>query len=326
MQSTARPLMPSDHFDGRLFHSPGGPPLPRLAEVLRWQLTRRPPKWPKWVEIQTPRELPAVPTGGLSATWINHSTVLLRADGLTILTDPVFSPICGPFGRIGPRRVHAPGVPFDLLPRVDVVAISHDHYDHFDLATLRRLARRDQPVAIMPLANFSLLRRAGFERIVELDWWETHSASARGNNVNVTAVPAQHWSNRLRGKRSGRLWAGFHFSFSKRTAYFAGDTGYNPNYFKDIHDRFGSPDLALIPIGAYEPRWFMKGQHCNPAEAVQIHLDIQAKRSLAIHWGTFQLTDERRDDPPEALKEAARRLGLVTEAFSVVEPGQSIVV
>ena len=285
--------------------------------------TRNRAKWPTQVNI-TPQTLPPAPPRGLAITWINHASFLLRTAQSSLLVDPVYSEKIGPFGLIGPRRVHPPGIAFDALPKVDAVLVSHDHYDHCDMATLSRLAERDQPTAIVPLANAGLMRRAGFQKIIELDWWEKHVVGADGE---VTLTPSQHWSNRLSGTRCGRLWGGFYLRFGHRSAHFIGDTGFHPTLFSEIQKRLGAPDVAMIPIGAYEPRWFMRGQHCNPAEAVAIHHQLDAGLSLAMHWGTFQLTDEAREAPLEALKVAlAPEPAEEAERFIVLEPGQTQVV
>jgi L-ascorbate metabolism protein UlaG (beta-lactamase superfamily) len=297
--------------------------------------------------------IPAVTA--ITATWINHSSFLLRIGGVNLLLDPVYSRRCGPFGLFGPRRVHAPGVAFDALPRIDAVLLSHDHYDHCDLATLRRLARRDAPAAFAPLGHRDLFRRAGFAdaRIRELDWWETAELESGtetgggGGRVRVTLTPAQHWSKRLGSPRCRRLWGGFFLETktparavatglgpgaggaqdaAARRVYFAGDSGYHAAIFRDIGARLGAPDLALLPVGAYEPRWFMSPQHCDPAEAVRMHLELGARLSVAMHWGAFQLTDEARDEPPRALLAALRAAGLPPEGFRVLEPGAAVTV
>jgi L-ascorbate metabolism protein UlaG (beta-lactamase superfamily) len=306
-----------------------------MRDILKWKFgapregASTPARWPLWVDTK-PHPLPPRPpdgSPGSAATWINHSTFLLQTATAAILTDPVFSRCCGPFGRIGPRRVHAPGVALDALPRIDIVFLSHDHYDHCDLQSLRRIARRDSPLAITPLGNGPLLRRAGFApgRIIERDWWQTHTH----RSLRFTLAPSQHWSKRLTSGRNRRLWGGFFLEISgaqKRTLHFAGDTGYHASMFRDIAARLGSPDLALIPIGAYEPRWFMRAQHCNPAEAVQIHRDLASRQSIAMHWGTFQLTEEARDEPARALAAALHEAGIPGENFKVLEPGQSLAV
>lgn len=259
----------------------------------------------------------------VAVTWINHASFLLQTPLGAVLTDPVYSPCCGPWGRLGPRRVHAPGIPFAALPPIAAVLLSHDHYDHCDLPTLARLARAHDPLLITPLGNAPLARRAGLRRIVELDWWQAHQIAP---GLTVTATPSRHWSNRLSGHRNHRLWSGFHLRSGARTVQFVGDTGYDDQLFGEIPRKLGAPDLAIIPIGAYEPRWFMAAQHCNPAEAVQIHRDLGARRSVAMHWGCFQLTDEPRDEPPRALAVARAAAGLPDTAFTVLEPGASLAI
>lgn len=315
----SRPL--SDHFNGKTFFSPHHVNR-SWREVRQWRRTSQPAPWPARVELAPQPPPPAPQAGELVVTWINHATFLVQTAHGNFLTDPVFSEHCGPFGRIGPRRVHPPGLALAALPRIDWVLLSHDHYDHCDLASLRALARIHAPLAIAPLANRGLLRRAGFrrERIVELDWWESHAPTS---GVEVTVTPARHWSNRLSGRRNGRLWGGFHVRCGGRVSWFAGDTGYDDTIFRDIRTRLGAPEVAMIPIGAYEPRWFMAPQHCNPAEAVQIHRDVGAGTSLAMHWGTWQLTDEAREEPPRALALARREAGLPETAFRTLAPGET---
>jgi L-ascorbate metabolism protein UlaG (beta-lactamase superfamily) len=328
----------SDHCDGSRFHTPGAPPVHGLSAVLRWRFTRRVAAWtPQSITPQAPPAAPSANSPDVIATWVNHSTFLLQFDGFALLTDPVFSECIGLFGLIGPRRVHAPGIAFDSLPKIDAVLLSHDHYDHCDLPTLRRLSRSHDPFIIAPLGHRALLKRAGLARVVELDWWQSHRLTARADTrdhvetsrsssraLSITLTPAQHWSNRVTGPRCGRLWGGFFLSTDQRRLFFAGDTGYHPAFFQDIRTRLGAPDLALLPIGAYEPRWFMHDQHVNPAEAVQIHRDLGARTSVGMHWGTFQLTDEARLDPPQALRKSLAEANIPEESFRVMEPGHSL--
>jgi L-ascorbate metabolism protein UlaG (beta-lactamase superfamily) len=213
------------------------------------------------------------------------------------------------------------------------VLLSHDHYDHCDVPTLRRLAAVHDPLFVAPRRHADLLTAAGARRIVELDWWQSHLLSP---HIEATLTPARHWSNRLGTPRNHRLWGGFFLTWGSSTSathspktrrlWFAGDTGYDADLFQDIGRRCGAPDLALIPIGAYEPRWFMADMHLNPAEAVQAHLATGARRSLAMHWGTFQLTDEGRDAPVHALATARVAAGLGEAAFEVLAPGASVTV
>jgi L-ascorbate metabolism protein UlaG (beta-lactamase superfamily) len=311
----------SDHFNGKTFFNPH--PVDRTwRDVLRWRRTSRPTPWPAQVDLAPQRPPPVPKKDAGVATWIGHATFLVQTTTGNLLTDPQFSERCGPFGRFGPRRVHPPGIALAALPRVDLVLLSHDHYDHCDLPSLRVLARSHDPLVIAPLGHRRLLARAGLRRVVELDWWETRATAG----FEITLTPAQHWSNRLSGARNARLWGGFFVRGNGRTLWFAGDTGYDPNLFRTIRDRLGAPELAMIPIGAYEPRWFMAPLHCNPAEAVRIHRDVGAGRSLAMHWGCWQLTDEGRDEPVRALDEARTAAHVSAAEFRVLAPGESIAV
>ena len=320
MKSAPFPL--SDHCDGHIFFNPNSTVSPRFHQILRWKLTSRAARWPSHV-VPTPSPRPALAAGESLATWINHATFLIETPQGNFLTDPVQSRCCGPFGKFGPRRVHAPGLALPELPSIHFVLLSHDHYDHCDLPTLRQLAITHAPLAITPLGNRDLLARAGFKRIVELDWWQTH---AQAPNLSITVTPSQHWSNRLSGRRCGRLWGGFYLQAGTTRLYFVGDTGYHETLFAEVRNRLGAPDLAFIPIGAYEPRWIMAEQHCNPAEAALIHRDVGARRSVAMHWGTFQLTDEGRDTPPHELRTALATSAVPTESFQILEPGENLVV
>jgi L-ascorbate metabolism protein UlaG (beta-lactamase superfamily) len=311
----------SDHFNGKTFFNPGEASDRGLWDLLRWKLTSRATPWPRSVP-SAHASPPAAPTGdGIVATWVGHATFILRSATATILTDPVFSEVAGPFGGLGARRVTPPAVDLGAIPKVDLVLLSHDHYDHCDVPTLRRLGRRDDPLIVSPLGYRSLFSRAGLRRVVELDWWET-TVCAPG--LEATLVPARHWTRRAPFGTNRRLWGGFMLKAGGRRVYFAGDSGYRAGLFAEIGRRCGPPDLALLPIGAYEPRWFMEPAHMNPAEAVQVHLDVASRRSLAMHWGTFQLTDEGREAPVRALEEARRRAGLGTSDFDAPPPGASV--
>ncbi|MDR1817476.1 MAG: MBL fold metallo-hydrolase [Puniceicoccales bacterium] len=326
-----------NHFDGRRFFTPGAPPMATWKRVLRWWFSRRhrgfwPRKITPGVAPERRRGRPLAAGETCAVTWVNHSTFLIETAHGNFLTDPVFSPCAGPLGLFGPKRVHAPGIAFDDLPPIDCVLLSHDHYDHCDMRALRRIARRDFPAAVTLLRNGDLLREAGFEHVAELDWWaKTRIGAGAGDDgygdggVEVTATPAQHWSTRALGARNGRLWGGFWLEITGGPRiYFAGDTGYNTRLFPEIRRRLGNPDLALLPVGAYAPRWFMSPQHCDPAQAVRIHLDLGARRSVAMHWGCFRLTDEARDDPPRELAAEREKANLPPDAFRVLQPGECL--
>lgn len=311
---------PSDHFDGTRFFNPGQAPTDRsLREVLRWQFAGGKARWPETVPV-----VPAVPDARvdrLRVTMVGHATLLIQAGGLNLLTDPVWSERASPLRFAGPRRVTAPGIAFEALPPIDAVLLSHNHYDHLDMATLRRLHAVHRPLLVAPLGNDTIVRRAIPEmRIAAADWG---GRVALGESAHSDLVPALHWSARGIGDRRMALWAGHMIRTRAGLVWFAGDTAYGDGtIFTDIRTRFGAPDLALIPIGAYAPRWFMAGQHVDPAEAVRIHADVGAARSLGIHWGTFQLTDEARDAPPDALAAARRAAGLTDAAFVAAAPGE----
>jgi L-ascorbate metabolism protein UlaG (beta-lactamase superfamily) len=226
-----------------------------------------------------------------------------------VLTDPLWSERASPFSFMGPRRVAAPGVAFADLPSIDVVLLSHNHYDHLDAATLRRLHAAHRPLIVTPLGNDAILRRIVPDaRIVAGDW---RDRIATGDISSVTIVPANHWSARSLSNRRMALWGGFTLHTPAGMTYFSGDTGYgNGKIFKEMRQRVGSPDLALIPIGAYAPRWFMRDQHINPEEAVCIMEDLDARKVIGVHWGVFQLTDEAREEPVSLLREALLRRGI----------------
>lgn len=311
----------SDHFNGKTFFNPHHEHR-GFRDIWRWRRMRRHTPWPARVPL-SPQPSPPLPRADqLVITWIGHATFLVQSAQGNILTDPHFSNRCGPFGLLGPSRVQPPAVALRALPPVDYVLLSHDHYDHCDLASLRALRKRGNSTVITPLANGRLVRRAGFEKIIELDWWQSHAPQL---GLKITLTPARHWSNRLSGTRNARLWGGFHVRHGARTWWFAGDTGYDSEFFRSIRTRLGAPDVAMIPIGAYEPRWFMAPMHCNPAEAVQIHRDVGAVRSLGMHWGAWQLTDEGREEPFRALGAALRAEQLAPEKFMAIAPGGTVI-
>jgi L-ascorbate metabolism protein UlaG (beta-lactamase superfamily) len=231
----------------------------------------------------------------------------------------MYSQRAGPLNVIGPRRVRQPAVPLDDLPAVSMVLLSHNHYDHCDLRTLRTLAERFDPFVITPLGNGALVRSAGIRRVEELDWWQDAKTAA----WPIALTPAQHFSARSPLDRNRALWGGFMLAPAGARIFFAGDTAYAP-FFRDVRQRLGPIDLALLPIGAYEPRWFMQSVHMNPAEAVQAHLDLEASESIGMHFGTFQLTTEGIDEPPRALEEACRARDIPPSRFRALRSGESV--
>jgi L-ascorbate metabolism protein UlaG (beta-lactamase superfamily) len=302
-----------EHFDGKRFYNPDAPQARGLLEALRWKLTTRPARSPRFIsdveQSIPPRRMEG---NGLRTTLVNHSTVLLQQRGSNILTDPLWSERVSPLAWIGPRRRRKPGVSWEHLPCIDTVLISHNHYDHLDLSTLRRLAARGESTFIVPAGGARLMRSEKIGPAHEMNWGE--ALSLRGFTIHC--VPALHFSSRGIHDRNRTLWCGYVIESPARLVYFAGDTGFG-RHFAQIRERFGSPDLALLPIGAYEPRWFMSPIHMAPDEAVQAHQILAAKTSIAIHHGTFQLGDEGIDTPKKQLIGCAQR-----ESFLILNNGQ----
>ena len=311
-------LLISDHFDGRRFFNPHAPQGKSRRDVSRWRRTRQREPWPEHVEDVPLTPPPRAARDRIAVTFIGHSTFLVQVGGLCVLTDPIWSDRCSPVSFAGPRRVRPPGQSLDSLPGVDLLLITHNHYDHMDLPTLRKVRGRWQPSTATGLGNARHLAKAGIRSAVELDWWQTTELAG----ARVTYVPAQHFSARGLHDRNRSLWGGFVVEAHSAVVYFAGDSGYCP-YFAEIASRFPRIDLALLPIGAYEPRWFMRQHHVNPEEAVQAHLDLQPRRSIGMHFGTFQLTDEAIDAPISALRQAQARAGVAHAEFDVLGFGET---
>jgi N-acyl-phosphatidylethanolamine-hydrolysing phospholipase D len=261
-----------------------------------------------------------------AATWIGHSTALLQLGGLNVLTDPVFCQRASPVQWLGPRRVMEPAVSIDELPPLDVVLLSHNHYDHLDSSAVRRIARANPRTTwVVPLKLGASLRRWGAGEIIELDWWQEASL----DSLRVTATPARHMSARRLGDRNRTLWCGFALEAAGRRVFFAGDTAYHPE-FGEVGARCGPFDFVMIPIGAYDPRWFMQRVHVNPEEAVKIYQDLSAAHPgapsplmLAIHWGTFRLTTEAMDEPPHRLAARWREVELDSDRLWVARFGET---
>lgn len=312
---------PSDHFDGERFFNPGQPSTDHgLGAILRWKRERGAAKWPAHVPVTPSR--PEARVDGLRITMVGHASLLIQAAGKNILTDPVWSDRASPLSFLGPKRATAPGIVFDDLPPIDAVLLSHNHYDHLDVATLRRLQAAHQPLIAVPLGNDTIVRAAVPDaRCVSGDWWDRLPL---GNDMATTLTPAYHWSNRGRGDRRMALWACHFLTTPAGAVWFAGDTGYGDGaIFHSIRSRLGAPDVALISIGAYAPRWFMAGSHVDPAEAARIATDVGALEALGIHWGTFQLSDEAREAPALELASALAAIGRDPESFPAAGVGFS---
>lgn len=313
----------SDHSDGKIFYNEDRTAEvgKSLFDVIKWKLWGDAEPWPEFVDDNWKPNFtqPLMPGEGM-VTFINHATELVQFERLTVLTDPIFSERASPFSWIGPKRHRSPGASIEALPKVDVVIISHNHYDHMDLDSLVAINKKDHPTFIVPLGNKKYLEDKGIKNVVELDWWQNHSSK---DGSIITLIPMQHWSTRGLFDRFEALWGGYVIESSDLKVLFAGDTAYN-RQFKEVQEKMGPMDLSILPIGAYEPRWFMKNQHMNPAEAVQAHLDLKSKLSVGMHFGTFQLTDESIDDPVMDLAKELAAEKLDPKEFIVQKNGQTI--
>lgn len=303
------------HFDGKRFYNPDAAQALGLLDVLRWKLTSRAEPSPSFVsDVEQSIPPRRVEGSELRSTLVNHSTVLLQQSASNILTDPVWSARASPLSWIGPRRRRSPGIRREDLPRIDIVLISHNHYDHLDLATLRWLTSCGDSVFVVPIGVAQLLRSEKIGPTHELDWGEMRTFG----ETTVYSVPALHFSSRGIFDRNKTLWCGYVLKSQNRMVYFAGDTAFG-NHFSQIRDRFGSPCLSLLPIGAYEPRWFMSPVHMAPEEAVRAHEILGSETSIAIHHGTFQLADDGLDRAKEQVLKSAR-----PDSFLILGNGQSV--
>jgi L-ascorbate metabolism protein UlaG (beta-lactamase superfamily) len=309
------------NFDGLRF-SDGRPVTKGLLDVLKWQTSRReretfPASYPA-----PPQDKPPARVEGLRVVHLGHASFLYQIAGLNLLVDPVYSERASPFSFAGPRRVNAPGVAFDVLPKIDVVLITHNHYDHLDLGTLEVLHRRDRPRMIMPLGNDVIVKARDPGIRAEAHDWNTRLALS--DAVSVVLTPTYHWSARGAFDRRMALWCSFVIETPAGRLFHIGDTGYHDgSLYERIGAEYGPFRLAALPIGAYEPRWFMGDNHMNPEEAVKVMLALRAEQAIGHHWGTFQLTDEGIERPPEALKLALAEAGLPEERFRPMRPGLS---
>lgn len=310
---------------GRAFLNPDGSVAGQSFRAL-WRLMReaRAPRWarPAPGPAFAPPEPP--PPGHAAVTFLGHASFLIRLHGgPTLITDPIWSERCSPLPFLGPKRVRPPGLAFEALPRIDAVLLSHNHYDHCDIPTLKRLQRRDAPRILTGLGNAAPLRRHGLRDVVELDWWQ---AAPLPGGVGARFTPARHFAARGLHDRARTLWGGFALETAAGgRLYFMGDSGWGA-HFAEIGRRLGPFDLALIPIGAYEPRWFMDVVHIDPEEAVRAFRDLRARRALAMHFGTFQLTREPIDEPERRLAAARAAMGIPESAFRAAGCGETVLV
>jgi N-acyl-phosphatidylethanolamine-hydrolysing phospholipase D len=304
--------------------------VPGFGSLLKWMLvhrtTRPRPKDPDpsvFPRVRPAFVTPRAPASQLTVTWVGHASLLIQLGGRNILTDPMWSERASPASFAGPRRWVAPAIAFEQLPPLDVVLLSHNHYDHLDSTTVRRLAASQPEAAwVLPLGLATFVRKRGVraDAVIELDWWQERRVAS----VHVAATPAQHFSSRGIGDRGATLWCGYALrADTGRRVFFAGDTGFHPE-FGAIGERYGPFDVALLPIGAYEPRWFMRYVHMNPEEAVEAFRALNARSMVPIHWGTFKLTDEAMDEPPVRARAAWQAAGLPGDGYRQLAHGETL--
>jgi N-acyl-phosphatidylethanolamine-hydrolysing phospholipase D len=298
-----------------------------FTSLLRWKLGLGPDEPPA---IPHNRKTPYVPDiaapdyqqiyhpdhDKIQITWIGHSTFLIQVEGINILTDPIFNGSSSPFEGIGPKRKSPPGIPFNCLPPIDAVLQSHNHYDHLDLYTVEKLGNK--PRYFVPLKLGQWFQDRKITNYTEMDWWE----ASKYAGISIISVPIQHFSGRSMSDRNKTLWAGWVLKTKQGNIFFAGDTGYSP-HFSEIREKLGKTRIALLPIGAYQPRWLMKTVHMDPPEALLAHRDLQAEHSIAMHWGTFKLTDEPLDEPPLYLRRSMKETGVSDNSFLVMKFGET---
>jgi L-ascorbate metabolism protein UlaG (beta-lactamase superfamily) len=317
----------SDHFDGARFFDPDGVQPRSRGDLLRWQLVERrwrgsKAKWPIWAPSPYVDRPPARVDGpAWRICYVGHASFLIQTAGLNMLLDPVWSERASPFRFLGPKRVNDPGVAFADLPPIDIVLVSHGHYDHLDIATLSKLAAAHRPRVITPLGDDTVMRN--YDPAIAAEGYDWGNRVEVGAGIAVTLVPTRHWSARNLSDRNMSLWASFVIETPGGRIYFVGDSAYGDGrLFRSTRERHGPLRLAILPIGAYEPRWFMRDMHMNPAEAVQAFVDCGVETALAHHYGTFQLTDEAIDAPVIALADALEAAGITPERFRALRPGQ----
>ena len=315
----------SDHFNGEIFVDPQGSPPKPFSDLLKWQFGGEDVKVPWPTERPSPvtyQRVERVAGPELHVTMIGHASFLLQVMGVNLLIDPVYSERASPVTFAGPKRVNPPGIPFEQLPPVDVVLVSHNHYDHLDLATLSRLAAEHRPRVLTPLGNDTIM--AEHDKAIRAEAFDWGQRVEIGGGLAVNFVACRHWSARGMFDRNHALWAAFVIETPLGIVYHIADTGFGDgSHHRAMVARYGAPRLAILPIGAYEPRWFMKDQHINPQEAVQIFTETGAKEAIGHHWGTFQLTNEGIDAPPQALAEALAAARVERERFALLLPGES---
>lgn len=320
--SNSKPFSKSDHYDpqsGIFFNPTLEKQSKNILDILKWKFATTAKEWPTNIPLShQPLLISPYKNNDVNLTFINHSTFLIQLKEMNILTDPVYSKRVSPVSWLGPKRVHEPGVALDDLPPIHMVIISHNHFDHLDINTLKKLEEKFKPHFLVPLGDEVLLKKEGLKKVSSLDWYQSFTL----NEIEFIFTPTQHWSRRGLFDTNKSLWGGYIIRNQKKKIYFGGDAGYS-KYFKEIYKLYGPMDISLLPIGAYAPRWFMQDMHMDPEEAIWAHQDLESKKSIGIHFGTFQLTNEAREEPTQKLQIHLKNQKISPDDFMVLEPGQS---
>ncbi|MFI4955167.1 MAG: MBL fold metallo-hydrolase [Gammaproteobacteria bacterium] len=312
----------SDHFDGTYFYNPNNSQVHTFLDLIRWKFTDRQNPWPKQVPYTLDTPPQRVSDGELRVTFVGHSTLLIQTDGINILTDPIWSNDAGPTRWLGPKRKAPPGITFENLPKIDLVIISHNHYDHLDVPTLQRVWKRDRPKIIAPLGNDGIIHESDPTiKVTTLDW---HESVNLNKEIVVHLEPSQHWCARSLWDKNVTLWGAYIIDTPSGKIYFAGDTGYaDGKNFTHTQQKFTEFRLALLPIGSYEPEWVMDYDHLNPDEAVRAHVNLNAAYSMAIHFGTFEQGDEGYLAPEQDLHKARQKHNIPEGRFRALNIGEA---
>jgi L-ascorbate metabolism protein UlaG (beta-lactamase superfamily) len=314
----------TDHFDGRRFDNPWAPMRQRFSDFLKWRVTARRGPWPDSVPVETTRPPARVPGKDLQVTYVGHATVLLQTQGLNILTDPIWTDRASPVPFAGPRRVAVPGVPFDQLPPIDVVLVSHNHYDHLSLPTLKRLQEQFDPLVLTPLGNDRIIHAAiPTMRVATLDWGGSRALT---DGMHIALEPMQHWSARGLGDQRDALWGAFVMVAPGGPIYFLADAGHAPNLTARFLETYGQPRFSLLPVGAYEPEWFMQYAHLTPAQAVDTFTALGSGHAMGTQHEVFPMADEAYAAPRQAVAQALARAGIPADRFRLPRVGEGFTV